>query len=335
LRLTAALLAVSLLAFPFAALCHEAPSPAPTYSPEKPDHKVATLLVTWHDPARDRDVPVEIYYPAHAKAPCPMIIFSHGLGGNRFGYSYLGQHWAGCGYISVHLQHIGSDDAVWRGAGINGYAALTRSVADPKNALNRAEDVSFAIDEMLRLSRMTNLGGYDPLRGLVNEKAIGMAGHSFGAWTTLAVVGEKTGASQPFTDSRIKAAVAMSAPVPGGPEKAKGQFAAIAVPVFHMTGTRDDSPIGETKAADRRIPFDQSTTPGTCLLILDGADHMTFSGHIFGAFRQDDARYQALILAGSTAFWDVTLRGDQAAGDWLYKGGFAALLGKEGTFETR
>jgi hypothetical protein len=127
----------------------------------------------------------------------------------------------------------------------------------------------------------------------------------------------------------------MSAPVPGGAPKAAGQFAGITVPVFHMTGTLDDSPIGETKAPDRRIPYDQSTTPGTCLLILNGADHMTFSGHAFGAFRQEDARYQAIILPASVAFWDATLRGNQAAQGWLYHGGFAALLGKQGMFEIR
>jgi pimeloyl-ACP methyl ester carboxylesterase len=169
----------------------------------------------------------------------------------------------------------------------------------------------------------------------VNEKEIGMAGHSFGAWTALAVVGEKNPAGVVFTDPRIKAAIAMSAPVPGGAAKAAGEFAGIAVPVFHMTGTRDDSPIGETKAADRRIPFDQSTTPGSCLLILEGADHMTFSGHIFGAFRQEDARYQAIILPASVAFWDANLRGDKAAREWLYNGGFSQMLGDQGTFEVR
>lgn len=264
-----------------------------------------------------------------------MIIFSHGLGGNREGYAYLGQHWAARGFISVHLQHIGSDDAVWKGAGINAYAQLTRSVEDPLNALNRAADVTFAIDQMISLNRQTDEAGFNPIRGIVNEKEIGMAGHSFGAWTTLAVVGEKTPSGNTLTDSRIMAAIAMSPPVPGGAQKAAGQFTGIAAPVFHMTGTRDNSPIGETKAAERRIPFDQSTAPGTCLLILDGADHMTFAGHILGAFRQEDAGYQALILAGSIAFWDANLRGDPAAREWLYDGGFAKLLGKEGTFETR
>jgi predicted dienelactone hydrolase len=229
------------------------------------------------------------------------------------------------------LQHIGSDDGLLQGAGLNAFAVLKQAAADPQNALDRAADVTFAISRMILLNHRRG----SPLEGLVNEKEIGMAGHSFGAWTTLAVVGEKNPGAIVLTDPRIKAAIAMSAPVPGGIERARGQFAGIAVPVFHMTGTRDDSPIGETKAADRRIPFDQATAPGTCLLILNGADHMTFSGHIFNAYWQDDAHYQTFILAGSTAFWDATLRGDQAARAWLYNGGFTALLGKEGTFETR
>jgi predicted dienelactone hydrolase len=320
-----------LAALCFAGLCHGRPAPSPAYTPAKPLRKVATLLLTWHDDSRDRDIPVKIYYPANAKSPCPMIIFSHGLGGSREGYSYLGEYWAGCGYISVHLQHLGSDDAVWRDAGLDGFAQLTRAAADPVNALNRAEDVTFAITRMIALNHEAGF----PLKGLVNEIEIGMAGHSFGAWTTLAVVGEKTRPAYALGDPRIRSAIAMSAPVPGGAARAAGQFGGIAVPVFHMTGTRDDSPIGETKAADRRIPYDQSTVPGTCLLILDGADHMTFSGHAFGAFRQEDARYQAIILPASAAFWDATLRGSQPARAWLYHGGFAALLGKQGTFETR
>ncbi|HEX4083837.1 MAG TPA: dienelactone hydrolase [Chthoniobacteraceae bacterium] len=301
------------------------------YVPEKPAYKVGTILTTWQDAKRDREVPVEIYYPEGAKGPCPLIIFSHGLGGSRFGYAYLGEHWAGCGYISVHLQHHGSDDALWRGAGFGAFAALTRAVADPKNAVNRAEDVKFAIDRVLALDHQPT----SPLDGLVDKNEIGMAGHSFGAWTTLAVVGEKNPAGIVFTDPRIKAAIAMSPPVPGGAQKAAGQFTAIKVPVFHMTGTRDNSPIGETQAADRRIPFDQATTPGTCLLILNGADHMTFSGHLFPGYNKEDVHFQKYVLAGSTAFWDATLRGNGAARDWLYHGGFAAMLGKEGTFEGR
>lgn len=100
-----------------------------------------------------------------------------------------------------------------------------------------------------------------------------------------------------------------------------------------MTGTRDDSPIGETKAAERRIPFDKTDHAETCLVIFNGADHMTFSGHIIPTAA--DAGFQRFICIGSTAFWDAYLRGDAAAKDWLYNGGFAGLIGTNGTFEKK
>ena len=57
-------------------------------------YKVASVKYEWRDTARDREVPVKIYYPADCNTPCPVIIFSHGLGGSRDGYEYLGRHWA-------------------------------------------------------------------------------------------------------------------------------------------------------------------------------------------------------------------------------------------------
>ncbi len=41
--------------------------PAFAWSPDSPPGKIDTILLTWHDPARNRDVPVKIYYPAKAK----------------------------------------------------------------------------------------------------------------------------------------------------------------------------------------------------------------------------------------------------------------------------
>jgi predicted dienelactone hydrolase len=65
----------------------------------------------WVDAARSRAVPVRLYWP-HAATPgakVPLVLFSHGIGGSRRGYSYLGQHWATHGYASLHVQHVGSD----------------------------------------------------------------------------------------------------------------------------------------------------------------------------------------------------------------------------------
>lgn len=202
----------------------------PAYQPPAPSQSVAFVRYEWHDVARDRDVPVKIYYPATGSGPFPIIIFSHGLGGSREGYEYLGRYWAGCGYVSVHMQHLGSDDGVWKNAG--GYAAameaMRKSVADISNAINRAGDVSFTIDQVLKL----NTAADSPLRGKLDTAEIGMSGHSFGGWTTTAVAGEDFGPGKPSLDEpRIKAAVAMSASVPPLTER-EHAFEKVTIPIF-------------------------------------------------------------------------------------------------------
>ena len=60
----------------------------------------------WVDATRDRAVPVRLYWPAHGRlggAAVPLVVFSHGIGGSRVGYSYLGKHFASHGIASLHL----------------------------------------------------------------------------------------------------------------------------------------------------------------------------------------------------------------------------------------
>ncbi|MCJ2046364.1 hypothetical protein MKK58_17755 [Methylobacterium sp. J-078] len=68
----------------------------------------------WVDPSRDRAVPARLYWPAAStrKGPIPLIVFSHGLGGSRKGYGYLGEGWSGRGTASLHIQHVGSDQTL-------------------------------------------------------------------------------------------------------------------------------------------------------------------------------------------------------------------------------
>jgi predicted dienelactone hydrolase len=306
---------------------------AKSYGPRLFDQSVAVVEYNWHDVARNRDVPVKIYYPAASEIPSPVIIFSHGLGGTREGYEYLGRHWAGCGYVSVHIQHLGSDDLVWKNASRSEIRAkMIEAANDLSNALNRPKDVSFVIDQLLKLNASADW----PLHGRLNTKGFGMAGHSFGAWTTLAEAGETFGpTSVSVRDPRIIAAVALSPPVPRQPAERDRAFGKITIPVFQITGTLDDSPIGEAKAAERRIPFDKMTKSETSLVILAGADHMTFANHLQPAKKVSDAKFHSLVCAATTAFWDTYLGGDVEARHWLYDGGFARLLGADGTFEKK
>ncbi len=302
------------------------------YEPPSSSREVGSVRDEWRDATRTRTVPVKIYFPKDGTEPLPIVIFSHGLGGSRENYEYLGRHWAGCGYVSVHLQHAGSDDRVWKDAEeLDKMGAMVRATMNPAAIANRPKDVSFAID---RLSAL-NADPTSPLKGRLDLKRIGVAGHSFGGFTTMAIAGQEFGPVQ-WADPRVIAAIQMSAPV-ARPATRDRAYAKIITPVFHMTGTKDDSPVGETKAGERRIPFDKMTASETCLVIFKDGDHMIFSGRLQpdAERKQQDAVFQSLICAGSTAFWDAWLKSDASARAWLMDGGFAQRLGVQGTFEAK
>ncbi|XIA65508.1 hypothetical protein ACFIOY_04110 [Bradyrhizobium sp. TZ2] len=71
----------------------------------------------WVDSLRSRAVPARLHWPTNI-APgsrVPLIVFSHGMGGSRRGYSYLARYWAARGIASLHVQHAGSDSSLWAG----------------------------------------------------------------------------------------------------------------------------------------------------------------------------------------------------------------------------
>ncbi len=220
---------------------------------------------TWTRRAR------EGLFPDNRCRPFSIIIFSHGLGGSRDGYEYLGRHWASHGYISVHVQHLGSDDAVWRDSAGPGQA-MKAATLNLQNSIARPRDVTFALDQLAKLNAEDGT-----LRGRLDLRRVGVAGHSFGAYTALAVAGQRSGPSErSLADDRVKAVITMSAPVPRHPTRR--DYAPIHIPILHMTGTADDSPIGDTRARHRRVPFDSMSGPPQLLVTLNGGDHMVFAG---------------------------------------------------------
>lgn len=289
---------------------------------------ITTNNGVWNDAGRSREIPYKIYAPANPTGPCPVIIFSHGLGGSRDGYGYLGSFWASNGYVSIHIQHHGSDDAVWRDAPVaDRMKSMNASAMSLQNAIDRPRDVSFAIDQL------TNLVS---LRGHLDTNRIGVAGHSFGAYTTMAVAGQSaTRRGGLFRDPRVKAAIAMSTPTPRPVTDAAMRD--VKIPVLHMTGTRDTSPVGQPqKPEDRRSPFDHTRNADAFLVIFAGGDHMVFSGARWkGDSDPNDDRNHQLIQAGTLAFWDAYLRDDVRAKKWLQDDGYAKELGDAAAFEKK
>jgi predicted dienelactone hydrolase len=285
---------------------------------------------TVHDAERSRDLPIRVFFPATSR-PAPVVLFSHGLGGSRQGYSYLARHWARRGYVVVYLQHPGSDDGVWKDLPPAKRMAALQKAAGLDNFMLRVKDVPSALDQ---LERWNKTGGH-ALAGRLDLDHIGMSGHSFGAVTTQAVSGQTFPLGGRFTDRRIKAAVAMSpsAPRRGDPKRA---FAEVSIPWLLLTGTEDKAAIGKVDVPSRLSVFPALPPGGKYELVLDKAEHSAFSDRpLPGDVEPRNPNHHRAILALTTAFWDAHLRRDPAARSWLDRGGPSRLLGAHDRWQAK
>jgi predicted dienelactone hydrolase len=273
----------------------------------------APLPLTVHDAVRHRDLPILVYLPV-ATNPEPVVLFSHGLGGTRENYPFLGWHWAARGFVGVFVQHPGSDDSVWKDLPPKKRLSAMRRAASLDNYLLRIRDISVVLDQLTAWNQTVG----HPLAGRVDLAHIGMSGHSFGAATTEAVSGEVLPIKgQKLTDPRIRAAVAFSpsTPVTGHPEKA---FGSVPVPWLLMTGTRDLAPIGIADLKSRRAVYANLRGAPKYEVVLDRAEHSAFSDAPLPGDREPrNPNHHRVMLALTTAFWDTYLKNDPAARAWL------------------
>jgi predicted dienelactone hydrolase len=273
------------------------------------------------DAKRTRDLPLRVYLPASPK-PAPVILFSHGLGGSCDNNPYLGNHWAKRGYLVVFVQHPGSDEKVWKDAPVLQRMGAMKKAASFDNFLARAGDIPAVIDALTKW----NLEEAHPLKGRLDPTRLGMSGHSFGANTTQAVSGQSyAGQRVSFVEPRIDAAVMMSPgpPAMGDPAAA---FSPIRIPCLLLTGTRDDSPIGNMTAADRLKVFPHLQKAAAWQVVFDEATHMAFGERDLMGKTPKEPRYHRAILALTTAFWDAELKGDPNARAWLKGEGAKSVL---------
>lgn len=263
------------------------------------------------DPARDRTVPVKVYRMKHEQAQ-PIIVFSHGLGGSRENSPYLGEHWARHGYVAVFVQHPGSDESVWRDAGRGERLAAMKEAASARSLLERIGDIPFVLDQLERWNAET--GHF--LHGALDLEHIGMTGHSFGAVTTQAMMGQKYPAGKSFPDPRLDAFLPMSPSGARGPA-ATDVFAHITAPVLCMTGTADTSIITpEVTAASRLEVYAGLPAGDKYQLVFKDGTHSAFSETALFNEKRIEHHHHAILVI-STKFWDAYLKGDAAAKVWL------------------
>jgi len=286
---------------------------------------------SWTDSARGgRQVPWRAYLPA-AGGPAPTVIFSHGGGGTRDTGRQFGAHLASHGIASVHVQHAGSDRDAFR----ENAQQISRAARDPQYGAIRFEDIGFAA------ARLREGDGVP--EGIVDPDRMGIYGHSFGAITTQIIAGQSvTGFGQSLALPSFRAAAALSpSPPREGYGDAETAFSDMLMPIAHLTGTEDHAPNGDFDAPARRIPFDRIDTVDQYLLVLDGANHFTFSGAPDPELRGRSfayaglARHHDLMRAMLTAFFRLELAGETSERAYLGPGGIGAALTAEDVFEAK
>jgi predicted dienelactone hydrolase len=271
------------------------------------DYSVTDL--EWLDVRRDRPVPARLYLPATADAsqPVPLVVFSHGIGGSRNGYRYLGQYWAGQGVASLHLQHVGSDRSLWFG---NPFGLLSRlqDAAQDAEAIARVQDLRFALDQLFA----------GPLAPRLDAGRIVAAGHSYGANTALLAVGarvERGGRTIDLRDDRLKAAIVLSAPPFYGESDFAAILGGITVPTLHVTATEDTIRIPGyySGASDRIKVFDAVAGPRKALAVFAGGSHSMFTDRAGTGGFTLNPQVKAATRALSLAFLRSVFDGDDEA----------------------
>jgi dienelactone hydrolase len=273
------------------------------------------------DPARGRKVLTRVHAPAEP-GRYPTIIFSHGFSSDLGAFNHTARRWAEHGYVVLHPTH--ADSIAFPDATVDPHEASTvRRViagratgvdAETRRAFVRVLDNPFYLDS--RLADVTFL--VRCLRGeasldervvaRVDEGRLGMAGHSYGAYTTLVVAGAKlerdcAAASDPAL-AGFKAGIAISGQGAGRMSFSDRSFAPISMPLFMITGTNDIGAAGELPAW-RQQAFRDSSLRYKFSAVVDGFGHADFDPPADDAAR--GAKGEALRMM-QLEFWDGFLR---------------------------
>lgn len=235
-------------------------------------------------PSRDRTLITDLYMPQGLSSPAPVIVMSHGLASNRKHFTRFAQLLASYGFVVAVPQHPGSDTEQMQRL-LKGRA---KEVFATSEFIDRPQDLSFVLDELGR--RFPNQ---------VNVEQAGVAGHSFGGYTALAMGGatidfehlaqdckqglDPTNVSlllqcdalklprqnYNFTDKRIKLVIAIN-PVHSSIFGSKG-ISQIQVPV--IIAASSDDPVAPA-VLEQVQPFTWLTTPHRYLFFAKGVSHV-------------------------------------------------------------
>ncbi len=296
-------------------------------------YAVETVDQTIHDAKRNKDLPVRFLIPKTG-GPFPVIVFSHGAGGSGQNYFPLTGFWATHGYVVIQPTH--NDSITLRKEKGEQVPASPRDLIDEyrfntDDWINRVRDITLIMDSLGDLEKRL-----PQLKGKMDQKRIGVGGHSYGAFTTQMIGGvlldmPNGPKAQRFNDNRPRALMLLS---PQGKTQnglTESSWKKMTRPTMSMTGSNDTGVMGQL-ASWREDPFTYSPPGDKYLVFIDGAFHMSFTGALAQGDNPQLARRPILArLVGRTdqkaifdyakiasiAFWDAYLKTDANAKAYL------------------
>jgi predicted dienelactone hydrolase len=192
--------------------------------------------------------------------PFPLVIYSHGSGGLRYIHSDYTEFIASHGYIVAAPDHTGNTSV----------DLLLSSSDDPATvAVNRVQDVGRVIDALVDAENEVT-GAYATR---VDAESIAVTGHSFGGFTSFAMVsGYENDLGGSPADKRVDAIITL-APFTT-PILDDATLGMVDVPSMMIVGTDD-----KTTPADPHVtrPWDLITSTSSYRVELEAAEHQTFT----------------------------------------------------------
>ena len=175
--------------------------------------------------------------PVSTKGPFPLVVYSHGSGGQRYVSAFLTEALAARGFVVAAADHTGN----------TALDVFTKTQLPPREILRtRPLDISAEIDALTAASS----DPASPFAGAVDESRVGVVGHSAGGTGALMTVAGHDGVA---ADPRVGAVVGLAAYVD---PVSDAELARVKVPVLLLSGTLDTTaPIHpQTERAWKRIP---------------------------------------------------------------------------------
>lgn len=282
-----------------------------------------------------RNVPITVHLP-DGDAKCPVIVLSHGAGGDVDTHFAQARHLASHGYAVLCLEHVGSNRERMA-QGFQLMKNLDAMIHDSAEIMARPKDVAFALDQAEAWNR-----SHARMKGRLDLEHVGMMGHSYGAFTTMVACGMRPaldwivptippgkGLGPDLREKRVDCGVALSPQGVGEPFFIRESFGSLQVPLLGVSGTLDKQQNG-LSADNRKEAFSLWPKGDHRFVWLDGAKHLDFTDSA-GADRKatpsptrDDV--QPVTRAATLLFFDTHLKGDADAAKRLTQAGLRPYL---------